>query len=110
MSSAENDSVFELNPENIVPQRRSLIIWAVNYFDDWLQAKSRDEHSYLKDLKPRGWKKGIVDAFFVLKDSLYLKQKSSQVAGLGPQGKKIYLLMLCILPSDQVWNLWVFRK
>ena len=102
MSSAENDSVFELNPENIVPQRRSLIIWAVNYFDDWLQAQSRDEHSYLKDLKPRGWKKGIVDAFFVLKDSLYLKQKSSQVAGLGPQGKKIYLLMLCILPSDQV--------
>jgi hypothetical protein len=94
--------VLKSDPDIIVPKRRSLIIWAVNFFDDWLQSKDRNEHNILKDFKPRCWKVGTIDAFFRLKDEIYLSQKSSRVAGLAPQGKKLYLLMQCAWPSDWV--------
>ena len=99
-SIAENGNVLESHPDKIVPQRRSLIVWAVHYFDDWLECKDRNQHSFLKDIKPRGWKKGTIDAFFELKDEIYQSRKSSHVAGIGPQGEKLYLLMRCDWPSD----------
>jgi hypothetical protein len=99
-SIAEDGTEEEWFPDKIVPQRRSLIVWAVHYFDEWLACKDSNKHSNLKDFKPRCWKKGTIDAFFQLKDEIYLSRKSSHVAGIGAQGEKFYLLTQYDWPSD----------
>ena len=72
--------------------------WAMKYFDDWLRNKDTGSEDNCVNLKPRGWKEGVVSDFFALKDRKFMSKTSSKVS-LNLQGDKLPLVMLC-WPSD----------
>ena len=68
--------------------------WAMKYFDDWLRNKETGSEDKCVNLKPRGWKEGVISDFFALKDSKFMSRTSSRVS-LNLQGDKLPLVMLC---------------
>ena len=104
MVAAKQASMGRSAPGSAVPQQRTLILWSLRHFDDRLLSKeSADTVSVVENIKPHGYKVGVVAAFFEVKDRLYLSRTSLRVA-IQPhettkqQGETLQLVMLC-------WNL-----
>jgi hypothetical protein len=72
------------DPVSFLPQQRTLLSWAMKFFDSWVQSKKdADTVSVLEKIKPRGWKEGTIIRFFELKDEIYLAKVSSRVQQQG---------------------------
>jgi hypothetical protein len=54
-------------------------MWAMKYYDEWALSTERKTVSVLEQIKPRGWKKGIIARFFELKDQIFSSKFSSRI-------------------------------
>jgi hypothetical protein len=92
--NAVHETLENSDPNHIIPQQRTLMSWAMRYFDEWLKSNGTD--SGIQKVKPWGWKTGTVSGFFQLKDGIFMTRTSSkfsqipQISGAPPIGEKLY--------------------